>query len=34
MHRLFLVVASEGYSLVAICRLLTIVTSLFAEHKL
>ena len=34
MHRLSLVAASRGYSLVAVCRLLTEVASLVKEHEL
>ena len=33
-HGLSLVVASRGYSLVAVCRLLIAVASLVAEHGL
>ena len=29
-----LVVASQGYSLIAVCRLFFVVASLFAEHRL
>ena len=34
LHRLFSSVASEGYSLVVVCRLLTELASLVAEHGL
>ena len=32
-HRLSLVTAREGYSLVAVCRLLVAMTSLVSEHS-
>ena len=34
VHRLSLVTAREGYSLVAVCRLLIVVASFVAEHRL
>ena len=34
MHRLSLVMAREGYSLVSVCRYLIAMTSLVAEHRL
>ena len=34
MSELSLVEASEGFSLVAVCRLLTVVAYLIAEHRL
>ena len=34
VHRFSLVAASIGYHLLAVCELLTMVTSLIAEHRL
>ena len=34
MHGLSLVVASRGYSLVMVCSLLIVMTSLILEHRL
>ena len=34
VHRLSLVVVSRGYSLVAVCRLIMIVASFVAKHRL
>ena len=33
-HRLSLVFSNEGYSIVAVCGLLIVVSSLVAEHRL